>query len=151
MRKIYYLILGLLFSISGTITAQVTIGSQSDPHAGAVLDLKSTTQGLLLPQASLTNVNTFGLSGTATTAAGMVVFNTNGGTVGGNGKGVYVWDGEKWQANFSSGSSPAPFGSPGERSSNDEASPSGHPEEIKRDDDSQSEPDTRGQENENEK
>ena len=150
-KRIYYLVLGLLLSISGTITAQVTIGSQAEPHAGAVLDLKSTSKGLLLPQASLSNVTTFGLEGTAISAAGMVVFNTNGTTVGGNGKGVYVWDGEKWHANFGAGSNPAPSPSPGERNSNEEAPSSGHPEEIKSGDDSQSEPNTGEQVNENEK
>ena len=94
-KRIYYFTLVLLFLTGQIVNAQVTIGSQDNPHAGAVLDLKSTTQGLLLPRVALTNVTTFGLSGTPGDAAGMVVFNTNDII----GKGIYVWDGAKWQKN----------------------------------------------------
>ena len=82
------------------VSAQVTIGTNNDPHAGAVLDLQSTSKGLLLPRISLTNVTTFTLdekgADTAATAKGMVVYNTNANITGGAGVGVYVWDGAKW-------------------------------------------------------
>jgi hypothetical protein len=79
------------------VNAQVTIGSNADPHSAAVLDLQSTTQGLKLPVVALDNdltVFKLPLSGTSTeaTAKGMFVYNTNA-TVG---EGIYFWDGGEW-------------------------------------------------------
>lgn len=100
MKNIYFLILLLLVNII-TINGQVTIGSLEDPHSGAVLHLKSGgNKGLLLPQVSLGNVNTFGLeensANPASSAIGMVVYNTNESITGGKGKGAYIWSGTEW-------------------------------------------------------
>ena len=94
------MLLLLLLSIA-SVNAQVTIGSTNDPHAGAVLDLQSTSKGLLLPNVSLSNVSTLTVissptSAQKTSAKGMMVYNTNANVTGGNGSGVYVWDGAKW-------------------------------------------------------
>ncbi len=87
-KKIYF-ILAILFICAGSVKSQVTIGSQSDPHAGSVLDLSKVSGknlGLLLPQVSLTSATNWSpVSGTKT--EGMVVYNTGSVLT----KGVYVW------------------------------------------------------------
>jgi hypothetical protein len=52
-QKMMFLMLMLLMLSTASVNAQVTIGSTADPHAGAVLDLQSTTQGLKLPNVAL--------------------------------------------------------------------------------------------------
>ena len=103
MKKIYFLMLSffLLSIASMNVTAQVTIGDLGDPHEGAVLHLKSGgSKGLLLPQVSLSSVNIFSLDESAndpaSSAIGMVVYNTNESITGGKGKGTYVWSGTEW-------------------------------------------------------
>jgi uncharacterized protein (TIGR02145 family) len=83
----------LIYSVN--ITAQVTIGSDQPPRAGAGLDLRSSDKGLLLPNVSLSDPATdFQLDGgEGATAAGMVVYNTSAELAG---PGVYVWDGSRW-------------------------------------------------------
>jgi uncharacterized protein (TIGR02145 family) len=94
MRNIIYSVLALLIG-SVNITAQVTIGSDQPPRAGAGLDLRSSDKGLLLPNVALSDPATaFQLDGGAsTTATGMVVYNTSAEL---DGPGVYVWDGSRW-------------------------------------------------------
>lgn len=101
MRKVFYLTLVFLVGITASVYAQATIGSSAEPHKSAVLDLQSNNnRGLLLPKVSLTNVTVFGLENEAekATAYGMAVYNTNPDIVGGNGVGMYVWDGTKWMS-----------------------------------------------------
>jgi len=95
----------LFLMVSGTafVNAQVTIGADSAPHLGAVLELHSTTQGLLLPRVALSDVAVFGLAGNASTAVGMTVYNTNAGITNGRGVGVYVWDGNNWKVSAGGG------------------------------------------------
>jgi uncharacterized protein (TIGR02145 family) len=85
--------------------AQVTIGSREKSRATAGLDLSPLGEknlGLLLPNMLLGNSTTnFSLLNGATneqktTAAGLLVYNTN--TALPNGKGLYVWDGAEWRA-----------------------------------------------------
>ena len=85
----------LLLSATNT-NAQITIGSTNSPHTGAVLDLQSTDKGLKLPEVELEKTSEFQLSDDGATAAGMIVFNTNASIEGGNGRGVYMWDGTEW-------------------------------------------------------
>lgn len=105
MRKLFYLTLLFLIGITASIHAHVIIGSVADPHKSAVLDLQSDgNRGLLLPKVALSNVTVFDLENDAEkiTAYGMVVYNTNPDIIGGNGEGVYLWDGTKWMPVFSS-------------------------------------------------
>ncbi|MDR0680297.1 MAG: fibrobacter succinogenes major paralogous domain-containing protein [Dysgonamonadaceae bacterium] len=95
-RKMMFLALMLLMLSTASVNAQVVIGSEADPHDGAVLDLQSTTQGFKLPTVSLADVITFGLAGDVGTATGMMVYNTNASIKDGNGKGIYIWNGKKW-------------------------------------------------------
>ncbi|GHS98569.1 hypothetical protein FACS189421_07390 [Bacteroidia bacterium] len=96
MKKMIFLVLTLLTLSAASMNAQVTIGADTDPHAGAVLDLKSTTQGLKLPAVSLSDVNTFQLDGDPTQAIGMTVYNTNYNVTGWKGVGLYTWTGSVW-------------------------------------------------------
>jgi uncharacterized protein (TIGR02145 family) len=96
MNKMFFLALTLIVLSAASVNAQVTIGSDSDPHSGAVLDLQATNLGLKLPTVSIADLAIFGfpLEGTSTllNAVGMVVYNTNATT----GAGIYVWNGS-WQ------------------------------------------------------
>jgi hypothetical protein len=101
MKKIIYLIPVFLLCSSIQIFGQVSIGSENDPHPGAVLDLQSTDKGLLLPRVSLTDAATF-LVNTSTaekeSAAGMLVFNDGKATPNHLLAGLYVWAGHQWEA-----------------------------------------------------
>jgi hypothetical protein len=100
------------------VEAQVTIGGDKPPAKGVILDLNSDTKGGLL----LTNVKLdeddltkipedfpgmsdiynltdgeekdLALTGAKNNFKGAVVYNTN--SDAGNGEGIYVWSGEKW-------------------------------------------------------
>jgi uncharacterized protein (TIGR02145 family) len=85
--------LALLMLSEASMNAQVTIGSMDDPHPGALLDLKSTTRGLLLPQVALTISTVFLTAEGKTEAKGMLVYNTSN-TL--DGPGLYVWSGSVW-------------------------------------------------------
>jgi uncharacterized protein (TIGR02145 family) len=96
MKTIFYLLL-LIFLGVASVNAQVTIGSEDEPHPGAVLDLHSSDKGLRLPGVYLLDADVFQLSSTdASNAIGMIVYNTNPNMAKGYGKGIYVWDGSKW-------------------------------------------------------
>jgi hypothetical protein len=100
MKKMIFLMLLSFLGITASMNAQVLIGGNNtdDPHSGAILDLRSTTQGLLLPNVVLDDELTeFVLPEqppkfTKTNAKGMFVYNTNPNV----GVGVYVWDGSQW-------------------------------------------------------
>ncbi|MDR1631423.1 MAG: hypothetical protein LBR97_00795, partial [Dysgonamonadaceae bacterium] len=80
-----FLLLPMVFG-AANLYAQVTIGSDDEPHAGAILDLRSDNKGLKLPSVSLTDTADFQLSpnpSDATSAIGMTVYNTNDNTKGG--------------------------------------------------------------------
>ncbi|GHT40219.1 hypothetical protein FACS189437_05500 [Bacteroidia bacterium] len=49
MKKMMFLMLALLIMGAANVNAQVTIGKDTILHAGAVLDLRVTNQGLKLP------------------------------------------------------------------------------------------------------
>ena len=121
MKKIYtVLILIVLGGISTNVEAQVTIGSEGMPNRAALLDIKdlitpgannetATTGGLLLPRVLLLDKTTLepfiartdaewvnsGTSKVKEKHIGLQVYNlseTNGFT-----KGMFVWDGAKWE------------------------------------------------------
>ena len=90
MRKKLSLLFAVLVAAVMCVNAQVTIGADKEPHAGAVLDLKSTNKGLLLPNVSLQGVNDWSLDGTS--VDGMIVYNTGGALL----PGVYIWITNQW-------------------------------------------------------
>lgn len=97
MKKIKLLLAFLLFAAATTYTyAQVGIGT-AVPNQSAMLELSSSTKGLIIPRLSLTGNND-----TATVTKGnvtsLLVYNTN--TVAGANPvtpGFYYWDSTKWQ------------------------------------------------------
>ena len=97
MKKILFVMLSLLLWSAANVQAQVTIGSNANPHPGAALDIQSS-KGLKLPVVAIFNANILELAGDAdkATAVGIMVYNTNASMVDGRGEGVYVWNGSKW-------------------------------------------------------
>ena len=102
--KIFTLLLLAAILFVRKSEAQVTIGGNTDPVAGAILDLNSpagSKGGLLVSSVDLTDLSEIPATGFVgiTTAqptnmdlAGTVVYNTNQAT----GLGLYVWDGDDW-------------------------------------------------------
>ena len=76
--------------------AQVGIGTTT-PDTSAALDITSTDKGLLIPRINLSDVTTTSLDGTNTAATGLLIWNTNASVTGGNGTGLYYFDGSQWQ------------------------------------------------------
>lgn len=97
MKKNYVfssvVMLSLAFLTTPTLTAQ-NIGINANgaaPDAGAMLDISSTTKGLLIPRVNITNLNNIApITGSATVS--MLVYNTNATT----GQGYYYWNGTTW-------------------------------------------------------
>jgi hypothetical protein len=96
MKKKFLAMLMLIILSAASMNAQVTIGTDANPHDGAILDLQSTTQGLLLPKVQLDDADEFQLAGDEMKAIGMMVYNIKAGVKNGYGAGVYVWDGGHW-------------------------------------------------------
>jgi hypothetical protein len=88
--------------------AQVSIGGSStdNPHEGAILDLKSANQGVLLPRVRLVDFEILTVGGLTEkasddTAKGMTVYNTNAYAL--DGLGIYIWDGSRWNSIYAAG------------------------------------------------
>jgi hypothetical protein len=95
MKSIYTLLACMLVT-SLSLYAQpqgVGIGA-SNPHASAILELRATNQGFLLPRINLTSINDN--TTIASPATGLMVYNTNAAITGGNGIGFYFWNGSQW-------------------------------------------------------
>jgi uncharacterized protein (TIGR02145 family) len=98
-KRTFFLMLMLIMMSAASVNAQVTIGSTDDPHGGAVLDLSKANgehAGFLLPRISLENVATWQIGGDKSLGIGMVVYNTNNSVAGGDGIGIYIWEGNAW-------------------------------------------------------
>lgn len=90
MKKIF-LTLAILAGIISS--AQVKIGDNvTTLDANSLLELESTTKGVLFPRVALTNTTSF--APLAAHVAGMVVYNTD--TTGDVTPGMYANDGTKW-------------------------------------------------------
>src|SRR4051812_7627790 len=92
MQKTFYFLVCLLL-MQVIAKAQVKIGNNpTTVNSASLLELETTDKGLVFPRVSLT-----GVSSSAPLPAGLltgtVVFNTNGSVTGGNGIGLYLWDG----------------------------------------------------------
>jgi hypothetical protein len=92
MKKMIYLMLLFMVLGAASVKAQVVVGVGDDPlHASAVLELRSSDKGLLLPQVALgstTDVSTLA----AAPKDGLLLCNATGSLD----KGVYYWSGGKW-------------------------------------------------------
>lgn len=100
MKKswIFFLIMSL-----NSVFAQVGIGTTS-PNASSILDVSSTNKGILIPQVNLSNVNNTMLDGVNIAATGLLIYNTNPTTIGGNGLGYYYFNGSNWERLITSSS-----------------------------------------------
>lgn len=76
--------------------AQVKIGDNSTVvNANSILELESTNKGFVPPRISISNAaSSTPLS--STVLAGTIVYNTNTNITGGNGEGLYMWNGTQW-------------------------------------------------------
>jgi hypothetical protein len=90
MKRMFLLMLLLLFLGTAGAQAQVLIGSDGDPAPSALLELRSSNSGLLLPQVKLDTSND--LSQLTTPSPGMLVCNLTGSLR----HGVYYWNGTAW-------------------------------------------------------
>lgn len=80
---------------SFSIYSQVGIGTTS-PDISSTLHLEDATKGFLVNKVALVNVNS-NLVPVNLPATGLLVYNTNTTTVGGQGVGFYFWNGTQWQ------------------------------------------------------
>ena len=96
--KIILIYIGLIFinlPVAGQ-TGQTGINTTS-PDNSAILDIYSNDKGLLIPKVSLSSITDTSLDGGTTPAAtGLIIWNTNTATTGGNGTGYYYFDGSVW-------------------------------------------------------
>ncbi|MDQ2769715.1 MAG: hypothetical protein M3Y54_04355 [Bacteroidota bacterium] len=83
-------LLAALFALTAQAQGGVTIGAAGAPAASAVLELKSTTQGLLLPRLSLAQRTAMGTGTIAAPVPGLVIYQTD------NTPGLYAYDGAAW-------------------------------------------------------
>lgn len=96
MNKRRCLFVGIILSIQ--LNAQTGIGTTT-PNASAKLDVNATDKGFLPPRVALTAANVFTpITGTASAAAGLLIYNTaTAGTVPNNVvPGYYFWSGTTW-------------------------------------------------------
>ncbi|HLP62911.1 tail fiber domain-containing protein [Flavobacterium sp.] len=84
-----------LFLITAFGFAQVGVNTTT-PDPSSMLDISATNKGVLVPRVSLPNVTTTQLDGTNTAATGLLIWNTNAATTGGNGVGFYYFNGTQW-------------------------------------------------------
>lgn len=93
MRIIIFLVLIIPFlSIS-----QVGIGTTS-PDPSSILHVDSSEKGLLIPNVSLPSILTTQLDGINTAAEGLLIYNTNLTTTGGDGVGYYYFSSSgRWE------------------------------------------------------
>lgn len=92
MKKILLYTTCCITSLIGLKAQNVGINSTgAAPDAGALLDIVSTTKGILIPRVSIADLSTIApVTGSSTES--MLVYNTNATT----GKGYHYWDGNDW-------------------------------------------------------
>lgn len=93
----FYSLMFLIFSITLTAIGQVSINADnSAPDQSAMLDVKSSTKGLLAPRVALTAVNV--AEPISNPAVGLLVYNTiaAGSAPDNVVPGYYRWNGAKW-------------------------------------------------------
>lgn len=86
----------VLIGISATALAQKVGINTNTPDPSASLEILTTDKGLLIPRVSLSDVadTTSPINNPAT---GLLIYNTNASTTGGNGAGFYFYNGTAWQ------------------------------------------------------
>jgi hypothetical protein len=77
------------------ISAQVHIGSESPPHASAMLEVSATNKGILFPSVALTAINDGSMIVNKKPVDGLLIFNTTENPSKNLYKGVYAWNSVK--------------------------------------------------------
>lgn len=92
-RKIYILIMTMLFGCFGTANAQVKVtdGANLTIDSNSLLEMESVNKGLLIPRMAINNLN-LPAPLTAPVPAGMLIYSTGGSVT----DGFYYWGGSKW-------------------------------------------------------
>jgi hypothetical protein len=96
MRYLFYLLVIVGSFIN--VTAQTGIGTTM-PNASAKLEIAATDKGFLPPRVALTATNVFTpITGTAASAAGLLIYNTATAGIAPNNvvPGYYYWNGSAW-------------------------------------------------------
>ncbi len=92
MKKLKLFLTAIILMASCGLAAQVAINTDgSSANSSAMLDVKSSSKGLLLPR-----MNTFQMRSIDSPAAGLVVFNTDSSD-------LFVFNGSNWIANWDTG------------------------------------------------
>ncbi|HRG18789.1 MAG TPA: tail fiber domain-containing protein [Flavobacterium lutivivi] len=91
MKQILFLLLLIATPVFGQVGVNTT-----NPDPSSMLDISATNKGVLVPRVSLPNVTTTMLDGSNTAATGLLIWNTNAATTGGNGVGFYFFNGTQW-------------------------------------------------------
>ncbi len=94
MRSIIFLSFLLLRLVP--LLGQVGIGT-TNPNPSSILDIQSTNKGVLVPRISLDDVGNTLLDGINSSIDGLLIYNTNAATVGGQGSGFYFFRGTQWE------------------------------------------------------
>jgi hypothetical protein len=101
-KTIQFFLSLLLLTVTGYVHAQVTIGAESYPSKGSLLDLVSSDKGVLFPKVALVAYNDLSpviinpSSEDEAHSTGMVVYNENDQAYGVV-VGLVVWNGQEWQ------------------------------------------------------
>ena len=94
--KTRLVILSGLFFVQLSAKAQMKIGDHPTTiNSASLLELESTNKGFVFPSVSLNNVTSAAPLPTGL-LTGTVVYNINGSITGGNGTGLYIWNGTLW-------------------------------------------------------
>ncbi len=89
-RSLFLAIAIMIYAISAM--AQVAMNTDSSkPDSSAILDIRSTNLGLLIPRITLTDINS--AAPITNPAEGLLIFNISENID----KGLYYWSGSKWQ------------------------------------------------------
>lgn len=102
MKNYIYFACIAIILISTRISAQVGINTNS-PNASSVLDINSSSKGVLFPQYDLTVLNSTSTP-IANPAEGLVIYNKGGAST--FPKGYYVWIRDQWQRFILAGTEP---------------------------------------------
>ncbi len=104
MKKVILLIMAIAMIASYSLSAQIAVTTDgSSANASAMLDVKSTDKGMLMPRVALTG--TTDVTTISSPAVSLMVYNTA--TAGDVTPGFYYWNGTAWEA--IGGSSPTTY------------------------------------------
>lgn len=108
MKTKFYLLAILLIGITYTNAQQIIVtddATYTTPASGAVLDIKSTNKGFMMPRVDLDSIKD--VTTVPNRTVGLMVYNTGDGLL--TTKGVYFWNGTIWEKELTAGASSTNF------------------------------------------